>query len=80
MTQMEIHQKLTDVFRDVLDQPLLEIAESTTAPKVKGWDSLAHINLIVAVENAFAVTFTTKDVKALANVGDFMRLIERRLS
>ena len=71
---------LTDVFRDVLDQPSLEIAETTTAPQVKGWDSLAHINLIVAVENAFAVTFSTKDVKALANVGDFIRLIERRLS
>jgi acyl carrier protein len=45
---------------------------------VEGWDSIAHVSLIVAVEKAFRVRFTTKEVKALANVGDFIRLIERR--
>jgi acyl carrier protein len=78
MTHEEIRQKLTGVFRDVFDNPDLEISEATTAPDVEGWDSIAHVNLIVAVEKAFKVSFNTKDVKALANVGDFIRLIASR--
>jgi acyl carrier protein len=79
MTHGEIHQRLTDVFRDVFDDPTLEISDSTTAKDVEGWDSLTHINLIVATEKALAVRFTTKQVQALANVGDFIQLIAARL-
>lgn len=77
MTHTEIHQKLTAVFRDVFDSPALEISDATTAKDVEAWDSIMHVNLIVAVEQAFGVTFTTKEVKALANVGDFIQLIGR---
>jgi acyl carrier protein len=79
MTHTEIHQKLTLVFQDVFDNPTLVISDSTTAKDVAGWDSIAHVNLIVAVEKAFGVTFTTKQVKLLANVGDFIELISARL-
>lgn len=79
MTQTEIHQKLTLVFRDVFDDPALEISNATTAKDVVGWDSLTYVNLIVAVEKAFGVSFTTKDVKTLANVGSLIELIAKRL-
>jgi acyl carrier protein len=75
----EVHQKLTEVFRDIFDDPTLEITETTTADDIDDWDSITHINLIAAVEKAFKVSFNTKDVKALANVGDFMQLIASRL-
>jgi acyl carrier protein len=78
MDHAEIHQKLTLVFRDVFDDPTLDISEATTAEDVAGWDSIMHVNLIVAVEKAFGASFTTKDVKALANVGDFIQLIAKR--
>ena len=78
MNHAEIHDSLTAVFRDVLDAPGLTLTDATTAKDVEGWDSIAHVSLIVAVEKAFRVRFTTKEVKALANVGDFIRLIERR--
>jgi len=79
MTNQEIHQQLTAVFRDVFDNPTLEISDGTTGPDVDGWDSITHVNLIVAVEKAFKTTFTTKEVKALANVGDFIALIAKRV-
>jgi acyl carrier protein len=80
MTNAQVHEKLTSVFRKVFNDPELTVGETTTADDVDGWDSIAHVSLIVAVEKAFNVRFTTKEVKALANVGDFVRLIERRLS
>jgi len=75
----EVHQKLTDVFRDIFDDPTLEIDEKTTADDIDDWDSITHINLIAAVEKAFKISFNTKDVKGLANVGDFMQLIASRM-
>jgi acyl carrier protein len=74
----EIHQKLTAVFRDIFDNPTLEISEATTANDIPGWDSIMHVNLIVAVEKAFGISFSTRDVKSLANVGDLMGLIAKR--
>ena len=79
MTHVEIHKKLNSVFRDVFDNPALEVSESTTAKDIEGWDSLIHVNLVVAVEKAFGVRFTTKDIKSLDNVGAWMKLIEKRL-
>ena len=75
----EVHQKLTEVFRDIFDDPTLEITDTTTADDIDDWESITHINLIAAVEKAFKVSFNTKDVKALANVGDFISLIVSRL-
>jgi acyl carrier protein len=74
----EIHQKLTAVFRDIFDNPALEISEATTANDIPEWDSIMHVNLIVAVEKAFGISFSTRDVKSLANVGDLMGLIAKR--
>jgi acyl carrier protein len=78
-TTTEVHQKLTDVFRDIFDDPTIEITEQTTAEDIDDWDSITHINLIAAVEKAFKISFNTKDVKALSNVGDFMQLIATRI-
>ncbi|HET7542637.1 MAG TPA: acyl carrier protein [Polyangiaceae bacterium] len=78
MTQAEIRLKLSGVLQRVFDDAALVVEDTTTANDVAGWDSVTHVSVIVAVEKAFGVRFSTKEVKALANVGDFVRLIERR--
>jgi acyl carrier protein len=78
MTQQEIHRQLTGIFRNIFDNPTLEISDATTANDVEDWDSITHINLISAVEKSFKISFNVKDVKALQNVGDFVRLIASR--
>jgi acyl carrier protein len=78
MSREKIQNKLTDVIRDFFELPQLAIDPSTTAAQVEGWDSVAHVGLIVAVEKAFAVRFTTKEVKSLRTVGDLIGLLERR--
>lgn len=75
MTNAEIQQQLTAVFRDIFDDPKLELSDSTTAQDVENWDSITHVDLIGAVEKSFSVRFTVKDIRSLRNVGDFIRLI-----
>jgi len=78
VTHEEAHQRLTAVFRDIFDNPSLEIADSTTADDIDDWDSVNHITLIAAVESEFKIKLSTRDVKNLANVGDFLKLIESK--
>jgi len=70
--------RLTTVLQEVFDDPALAIDEATTAEDIEGWDSVTHVLLVVAVEQAFAVKFKTTEIETLKNVGDLVRLIDRK--
>lgn len=77
MTTMD---KLTTIFRMVFDDDDIVINLQTTANEVDGWDSLSHVNLIVAVENYFGIRFTQKELLTFKNVGDLLGSIENKIS
>ena len=79
MTDLELHDRLTNVFRDVFDNPSITIFDQMTAADVDGWDSLTHITLVVAAEKAFNVKFSTRDIQSLQDVGGLLALIRRKL-
>jgi acyl carrier protein len=74
----EIEWRLTPIFRDVFNDDALVVAEDMTAAEVPTWDSLSNINMIIAVEKAFGVKFSIKDVRNLKNVGELLDLIKRK--
>ena len=76
MTTMET---LNELFRTVFDDATLQIKPEFTADDVAGWDSLSHINLILAVEARFKLRFTQKELLTLKNIGDLHRTIEEKL-
>jgi acyl carrier protein len=78
MTDETILERLTAVIGDVLGLPDLVLSPATTAAEVPGWDSLAHVDLIVAVEGAFGLRFTTQEVMGLQKVGDLVALVSRK--
>jgi acyl carrier protein len=79
MTEQEILQELTAVFRDVFDDDTITLRPETTADDIDGWDSQAHVTLVVATEMRFGIRFKTAELEGLHNVGDFARLIHARL-
>lgn len=72
-------EQLTDVFRQVFDDPEIILSPETTANDVDGWDSLSHINLILSVENHFGIRFSQREVTRLKDVGELIRLIDSKL-
>lgn len=80
MQEPDLRQQLNTIFKDVFDDDSIQIFDAMTAQDVKEWDSLNHINLMVAVENHFAVKFSVKEVSKLANVGELLYLIRTKLS
>lgn len=75
---MMIFERLQSVFRDVFDDKGIILFEEMTAKDIEDWDSLMNINLIVAIEEEFRVSFTTDEILDAKNVGDFIRLLESK--
>ena len=65
---------LTTVFREVFDDDELVLTPDLTANDVEGWDSLAHIRLILSVQKKFSVKFSPVEMNRLKNVGDLVAL------
>lgn len=78
MTKQEILSQVEEIFRDVLDNEEIVLIDATTANDVEDWDSLTHIQLIVAIEKHFGIKFTSKEILSWANVGEMIDCIESK--
>lgn len=78
MDNADIVARLTPIFRDVFNDNTLVVTDNMSAADVATWDSLSNINMIVAVEKAFGVKFSIKDVRNLKNVGELLELIKSK--
>jgi acyl carrier protein len=72
----EIFDKVLEVFREIFDDADLTISPETNASSIADWDSYNHINLIVALETSFEVSFTTQEIGSMTCVGDLLVLLE----
>ena len=74
----DTYKKLTKVFREVFDDDSIELTPETTANDIEDWDSIEHINLIAAVEDALGMRFQMREVSGMKNVGEMVQIIESR--
>lgn len=78
MEKQEILKKVQDIFRDILDNDEIVLNESITADDIEEWDSLSHIQLVVAIEKAFGVRFKSEEMMSWKNVGDMIECISTK--
>ncbi|MFY9853405.1 MAG: acyl carrier protein [Terracidiphilus sp.] len=78
MQQQEVIAKLQEVFDGVFLQKVV-VSPELSAHDVEEWDSLAHVSLVIAVEQAFGIRFRVGEVETTENVGDLANLIIKRL-
>ena len=67
---MNIEKRLEEVFREVFDNDALVLTDDTTAQDIPGWDSVAHINLMFSIEQAFGVRFSGNQLAEFKNIGE----------
>ena len=79
----DIRAELQEIFRQVFDDPTIVLRDEMTAADIEGWDSVTHIDLLIAVERALGIKFATAEMSRLKepdqNIGSFIRLIESKL-
>jgi acyl carrier protein len=76
----DVMARMRAVFEDVFDQRGLAVDADTTARDIPGWDSLATINLVVALESEFRIKFALGEIQELNNVGDMEALIRKKMA
>ena len=79
VTEAELLTRVTDIVRDQLDDDDITLSASTKAKDIEGWDSLAHIRIMIAIEEAFGIQFQTSEITSLRDVGHLVSLISSRL-
>ena len=77
---MEILERLTPVFHKVFDNDAIVLTPELTADDVDEWDSMSHINLMIAIELEFGIEFRQREIQSFANVGELVATIEKKLS
>ena len=80
---MSVSDDVAEILQDVFYDPSMVVHDELTADEVERWDSLEHINIIIATENRFRIKFTTAEMSRLKepgqNIGSFIGLIESKI-
>lgn len=79
MDHVDVYSKLTPIFRDVFDRDDITPVAHMSAADIKEWDSVAHIRLIVAIEEAFGCEFLADEMGTVKNVGELVDLVCRKV-
>jgi acyl carrier protein len=80
MEKSEILNEVNLIFQEVLDDQNIIINYDSSSENVDDWDSLAHIQLIVAIEKKFKVKFTAKEMVEWKNVGEMIENILNKIN
>lgn len=79
-----IRSQVQEVFRDVFGDDEIILTDDMTANDIPEWDSMMHINLIIAIEQRFGVKFSLAEVSGLKaedqNVGTFLQLVAGKVA
>jgi acyl carrier protein len=73
------HQRIIEliepIFREVFEDNNLVVTPELNAQAVANWDSLNHITLIVELEQATGVQFTSEELASMADVGNLISIL-----
>lgn len=79
MTREQVFQKLTEIFIEEFDDESIQLKETTSAADIEDWDSLANVNLVVAIEHEFQMKFNMNEINNMKNVGEMVDIIMERI-
>jgi acyl carrier protein len=80
MDKIKILKALETIMQDIFDVPTLMLTESSSATDVEEWDSLNHVQMVVAVEKHFKIKFTAQEIQSWKNAGEICETIQKRVT
>lgn len=75
---MSLQHQLEQVFQEVFNNEHLVLTDEMTAMDIPAWDSIAHINLMFAIEQAFDVRFRGNELAEFTNIGELKAFLIRK--
>jgi acyl carrier protein len=78
MTEADIYQKLTEIFREIFLDDTITAGPDVTAADVERWDSLTHIDMMMMVESGFGLRIPTRVITGMKNVGELVAYLKSK--
>lgn len=75
-----ILEKIQEIFRDIFDNEELTLTIETTKDDVEEWDSLATINIILALESEFGIKIVLEEAAEFNNIKYIVDLIDKKMN
>ena len=66
-----------EIFNDILDLEAGKLTQESSPEDIDEWDSMANVNIIVALEEEFKIKFKLEDIQDAKTVNDFINLVDR---
>ncbi len=77
---VKIEGRVKNVISAVFEIPADKIGEESSPDNIESWDSLKHMNIVVALEEEFNIQFTDDEIIGLINMKLIMVIIREKLS
>jgi acyl carrier protein len=71
---------LKNVMSAVFEIPINEIDQNSSPDNVESWDSLKHMNLVVALEEEFNIEFTDDEIVKMMNLSQIKSIVLEKLT
>lgn len=66
-----------EIFNDILDLEMGLISDNSSPEDFPEWDSMANVNIMLALEEKFNIKFNLDDIEDAKNVSDFINLVDK---
>ncbi|MFC1645686.1 acyl carrier protein [Candidatus Omnitrophota bacterium] len=77
---MMLKEKVFKIVSQVMNVPFKEVNERSSSDNLGRWDSLQHINLILALEEEFKIKFTAEEIAQMGNVSIILDILQNKVT
>jgi acyl carrier protein len=75
-----IETRVRQVAADVFSLPLERITPETSPQSIENWDSVQHLNLVLALEGELGVRLDPEDIEKMTTIGNIIALVKQKAS
>ena len=76
MTESTFDQ-VRSIASDIFGIPADKVTAESSPETIENWDSMQHLNLVLAIEEKFAVQLEPEDIEQMKNIGAVAALVEK---
>ena len=70
-------EQVRNIASDIFGVPADKITAQSSPETIENWDSMQHLNLVLAVEEKFGVQLEPEDIEKMKNIGAVTELVDK---
>ena len=76
---MSVFERVRGIAADVLKLPVSQVTAQSSPETIEAWDSVQHLNLVLALEQEFAVQFEPEEIDQMNSIDRILKVLEGKL-